>query len=244
MPPRSEFSWRVYRAGGGGFLPFAGLHDGHLGRATGDEILCRADSSRVRGDILTDRLAAPSFFVGRRSKETRLGILEAASDFVSGDRVGGKLPGTPKRRNTGPSVVLPTRLVARFGLTTAELGRIEILTATNIQGGDDMERQLIRVPVIPGAEARLTPWIQGLDARRAVLEEVLRAEGIDAELVALDRSGFEAALLIYTSGPSLAASSAAFARSQHPVDVEMKQLRSDCLRFDQARVVEVLLAWP
>lgn len=107
-----------------------------------------------------------------------------------------------------------------------------------------MQRQLIRVPVIAGTEPRLTAWIQGLGKRPGEREQVLRAEGMEAEVVALDRSGSEAALLIYTSGPDLAASSAAFASSQHPVDVEFKQLMGECLALDQARVVEVPLSWP
>lgn len=107
-----------------------------------------------------------------------------------------------------------------------------------------MQKQLIRIPVIPGTEARLTAWIQALDARRDDLEQVLRAEAISAEVVALDRSSLVAALLIYTSAPDLAAASEAFAISQHPVDVEFKQLMSECLELHKASVVEVLLSWP
>lgn len=107
-----------------------------------------------------------------------------------------------------------------------------------------MQRQLIRVPIIAGTEPRLRAWIQVLDKRRDALGQVLQAEGLEVEVVALDRSGAGAALLIYTSGPDLAASNAAFANSQHPVDVEFKQLMRECLALDQARVVEVLLSWP
>lgn len=107
-----------------------------------------------------------------------------------------------------------------------------------------MPRQLIRIPVVPGEEGRLAAWIRQLDTRREDLAQVLRAEGIEAEVVALERSDDSTELLIYTSGPDLAMSNAAFLRSMHPVDVEFRLMMRECLVLPQARDVEVLLAWP
>lgn len=107
-----------------------------------------------------------------------------------------------------------------------------------------MQRQFVRIPVRPGSESRLTTWIRGLDGRRTDLERVLQAEGIQVEVVALDRSEGNTDLLIYTGGPDLTAASAAFARSADPVDVEFKQIMAECLELDRARIVEVLLSWP
>jgi hypothetical protein len=107
-----------------------------------------------------------------------------------------------------------------------------------------MQRQLLKIPLLAGKEQRVIEWIKSLDSQRELLCEVLRAEAIEVEVVALDKtsSGFD--LLLFTRGPDLNISSAVFAQSTHPVDVEFKMLMAECFDLGKAQPLDVLLAWP
>ncbi len=100
----------------------------------------------------------------------------------------------------------------------------------------------VRIPIRPGETERLAGWARSLESRRDEVRRALEAEGIDAEVVLLERGPDGDALLIYTVAEDPAAANAAFEASTEPVDVEFRALMAETLDVSGAAPVEVILA--
>ena len=104
--------------------------------------------------------------------------------------------------------------------------------------------QCVRVPIRPGHTDRVAGWIRSLDNRRDEVCEALEAEGIDQEIVLLEREDPEDHLLILTAAEDIAAANRAFQESTLPVDTEFRTLMAEALDVSRVRHTEVLLVAP
>jgi putative intracellular protease/amidase len=118
---------------------------------------------------------------------------------------------------------------------------LEIDTAENcsmwfraFKHGDDpfspkppMESQCIRIKLRPGKTEQFLSWARSLSGRTNELKEALESEGLQSELMLLDRASNGDYVMLYTKAQSLASANAAFERSSLKIDHEAKQMMAE-----------------
>lgn len=105
-----------------------------------------------------------------------------------------------------------------------------------------MQTQCIKIPLHTEHAEEFVAFARGIS--EADLAEVLAEEGIVAELVLIEQSADRTYVIIYTRGPDLAASHEVYLRSDHPVQVRMRELSGRAFDLSGASLLEVVVDGP
>jgi hypothetical protein len=105
-----------------------------------------------------------------------------------------------------------------------------------------LQIQCVKVPVIPGCEARVRDWIASLSGRHQEVLEALAAEQIDDEAIFLGKEPAGEFLYFYSRAPDPESAAKAFKSSELAIDQELKAILRECLELSAAVRLELLLA--
>ena len=103
------------------------------------------------------------------------------------------------------------------------------------------QSQCIRIPLVAEHAEAFVAWLSSLSNRRDELKEILAGEGMFAELAFVERRNGETALILYTRARDLAEANAAFERSQHPIDLEMKKWQVSAFDLAHTTTLDIVL---
>ncbi len=102
------------------------------------------------------------------------------------------------------------------------------------------EKQCIKIPIKDGQTEFLVSWLSNLQSRKRELIEALTSEGIQSEMVLLER-GQTDYILIYTKADDLKAANQGFQTSLLPVDIEFKKVMQQSLDLENITKLEIML---
>lgn len=104
-----------------------------------------------------------------------------------------------------------------------------------------MQTQCVKIPFLSGKTQRFIDWIASATGRRAEMLESMRAEGVAAEAMFLERGSTEDALIFYMRARDLARAQQVFASSELHIDRETRAIIEECWDVTRARPLDVLL---
>tara|TARA_B100000609_G_C16994260_1_gene320315 strand:+ start:322 stop:669 length:348 start_codon:yes stop_codon:yes gene_type:complete len=104
-----------------------------------------------------------------------------------------------------------------------------------------MQTQCIRIPLRPEHAETFIAFARSLAEDPRTLAEVLFEEDMHTELVFIDRTPDELAVVLFTRAPDLAAAHAVLERSEHPVQIRMRALSAQAFDLSDARVLDVVI---
>ena len=104
-----------------------------------------------------------------------------------------------------------------------------------------MESQCIKVKLKEGQSERFLSWAKGLASREGEVREALLAEGMQVELMFMEKAADGDYVILYTRAQNLAAANAAFDKSSFKVDQEAKQIMAETWDFGSAKLIDKLL---
>lgn len=105
----------------------------------------------------------------------------------------------------------------------------------------EYQSQCLRIPLKPEGAAAFIAFARNLGRQHTTLAAVLAEEGMDAEAVFLEESADGSAIILFTKARDLAAASARFQNSTHPIQVQMRALMPVAFDLAGARPLEILL---
>lgn len=104
-----------------------------------------------------------------------------------------------------------------------------------------MPSQCIRVKLKPGKTEEFLAWAGDLTERIDEVKEALISEGMQAELMMLERTAEADFVLLYTKAEDLGKANELFQNSNLRIDSEAKEIMAKTWDFESITVVECLL---
>ena len=101
-----------------------------------------------------------------------------------------------------------------------------------------MESQCIKIKLKSGKTEQFLDWAKTLSLRSSEVREALSSEGMNSELLLLDRSSDGDYVILYTRAKNLAEANTAFERSVLKLDQEAKKIMAETWDLSSVRVLE------
>lgn len=102
--------------------------------------------------------------------------------------------------------------------------------------------QCIRVKLREGTTERVTTFLRSLNDRPEEVRASLESEGIERECLFLDRTDEGDFLIFLTRAENLETAATAFQASDHPLDIETRELIAET--WEEVRPLELLADLP
>jgi heme-degrading monooxygenase HmoA len=104
-----------------------------------------------------------------------------------------------------------------------------------------MTSQCIRVRIKPGKTDEFLSWANSLNGRLDEVKNALRSEGMQAELLMLEKTTDADYVLLYTKSDDLEKANQLFQSSNLKIDNEAKQVMANTWDMESITMVECLL---
>lgn len=104
-----------------------------------------------------------------------------------------------------------------------------------------MQAQCVRIPILPGKTQRFIDWLSSIASRREEMVAAMRAEGVVAETICIERGQHGDAVIFYMRAHDIAHAQRTAATSALPIDRETRSIIAECWDVAAARHLDVAL---